>query len=98
VHRNVRDAALRMAINAPIQGTAADILKVAMKRLWRELEAQGLRSRMILQVHDELVFEAPAAEIDPLAALVREEMEGALDLQVPIVAEVGVGDNWLEAH
>ena len=58
----------------------------------------GFAAKMILQVHDELVFEAPVAEVEPLKALVREEMEGALDLKVPIVAEVGVGDNWLEAH
>jgi DNA polymerase-1 len=73
------------------------MIKVAMIRIARRLR-DGFAGRMILQVHDELVFEAPEAEIDPLAALVREEMEGALDLKVPIVAEVGVGDNWLEAH
>jgi DNA polymerase-1 len=96
VHRNVRDAALRMAINAPIQGTAADILKVAMKRLWRELEAQGLRSRMILQVHDELVLEVPEEELDTVAPLVARTMEGAYELDASLKVDAKVGRNWLE--
>ncbi|MHC4136313.1 MAG: DNA polymerase, partial [Planctomycetota bacterium] len=93
----VRANAENMAKNTPVQGTAADLIKVAMIRIARRLR-DGFGAEMILQVHDELVFEAPLAEVEPLSALVREEMEGALELKVPIVAEVGVGDNWLEAH
>jgi DNA polymerase-1 len=96
VHYNVREAAYRMAINAPIQGTAADILKVAMNRLWRELRARGLRSRMILQVHDELVLEAPEAELDEVAPLVVDTMEGAYQLDAPLKVDAKVGKNWLD--
>jgi DNA polymerase-1 len=96
VHYNVREAAYRMAINAPIQGTAADILKVAMNRLWRALKAQGLRSRMILQVHDELVLEVPEAELDQVAPLVIETMEGAYELDAPLKVDAKVGHDWLE--
>jgi DNA polymerase-1 len=96
VHRNVRDAAFRMAINAPIQGTAADILKVAMNRLWRELQSQGLRSRMILQVHDELVLEVPEDELDRVARLVTRTMEGAYELDAALKADTKEGHNWLE--
>jgi DNA polymerase-1 len=96
VHRNVRQSAYRMAINAPIQGTAADILKVAMNRLWRELRARGLRSRMILQVHDELVLEVPENELDEIVPLVTETMEGAYKLRAPLKADAKAGHNWLE--
>jgi DNA polymerase-1 len=96
VHRNVRDAAYRMAINAPIQGTAADILKVAMNRLWRKLHAQSLHSRMILQVHDELVLEVPEAELKTVARMVKSTMEGAYELDAALVADTKVGKNWLE--
>jgi DNA polymerase-1 len=96
VHRNVRQAAYRMAINAPIQGTAADILKVAMNRLWRELRARQLRSRMLLQVHDELVLEVPEGELDTVAPLVIETMEGAYELDAPLKVDAKVGHNWLE--
>jgi DNA polymerase-1 len=98
VHRNVRDAAFRMAINAPIQGTAADILKAAMNRLWRELQAQGLRSRMILQVHDELVLEVPEKEIDLVAPLVKRTMEGAYKLDAALKVDMKEGRNWLEMN
>jgi len=94
----VRANAENMAKNTPVQGTAADLIKVAMVRIHGRLRAERWEARMILQVHDELVFEAPAAEVERLTKLVREEMEGALALDVPIVADVGVGDNWLEAH
>jgi DNA polymerase-1 len=94
----VRANAENMAKNTPVQGTAADLIKVAMVRIHRRLEGEGFRARMILTVHDELVFEAPEGEIDRLAPLVRGEMEGALDLDVPIVAELGTGRDWLEAH
>ena len=96
VHQNVREAAYRMAINAPVQGTAADILKVAMNRLWRELKARGLHSRMILQVHDELVLEVPEKELKQVAPLVVETMEGAYTLDAPLKADTKVGHNWLE--
>ncbi|MCK6459378.1 MAG: DNA polymerase I [Planctomycetes bacterium] len=94
----VRANAENMAKNTPVQGTAADLIKVAMVRIRRRLIDERFRARMILQVHDELVFEAPEGEIDRLAPLVRGEMEGALDLDVPIVAEMGTGRDWLEAH
>ncbi|MGD9147972.1 MAG: DNA polymerase I [Anaerolineae bacterium] len=96
VHRNVREQAYRMAINAPIQGTAADILKVAMSRLWQALQAGGLQSRMILQVHDELVLEVPEDELDQVARQVVETMEGAYDLDAPLKVDAKVGRNWLE--
>jgi DNA polymerase-1 len=95
-HHNVRQAAYRMAINAPIQGTSADILKVAMNRLWRELRARGLGSRMILQVHDELVLEVPQVELDEVAPLVIDIMEGAYRLDAPLKVDAKVGKNWLE--
>ena len=94
----VRQFAERMAINAPIQGTAADLIKVAMVRISRRLAEEGLAAAMIMQVHDELVFEAPVSEREPLKALVREEMEGVLKLSVPLRVEIAVGRNWDEAH
>jgi DNA polymerase-1 len=96
VHYNVREAAYRMAINAPIQGTAADILKVAMNRLWRELRVRRLRGCMILQVHDELVLEVPEGELDEVAPLVTETMEGAYQLDAPLKVDARVGKNWLD--
>jgi DNA polymerase-1 len=96
VHYNVRESAYRMAINAPIQGTAADILKVAMNGLWRDLQARRLQSRMILQVHDELVLEVPEPELDEVAPLVIETMEGAYALDAPLKVDAKVGRNWLD--
>jgi DNA polymerase-1 len=93
-NRNERLAAEREAVNAPVQGTASDIIKAAMLKVDAAMRAAGLRSRMLLQVHDELVFEVPPAEIEPMAALVRREMQDAYHLDVPLVAEVKVGDNW----
>jgi DNA polymerase-1 len=92
---NVRAFGERIAANAPIQGSAADLIKIAMLRIHAELASGPLAARMLLQVHDELVFEVPAAEVDALSGLVRREMEGAADLSVPLVVDVGVGDNWL---
>ncbi|MFW5701483.1 MAG: DNA polymerase I, partial [Bacteroidota bacterium] len=98
-NRNLRTAAERAAINMPIQGTAADMLKIAMIRIDREIEHRGLRSLMTLQVHDELVFEAPRSEVDELKDLVVELMEGALELgKVPVSVDTGTGKNWFEAH
>ena len=96
---NVRGAAERNAINAPIQGTAADIIKLAMIRVQDRLEKEHLRARMILQVHDELCFTSPSDEVETLVTLIRSEMEGVMpQLQVPLIVDVGVGKNWLEAH
>ncbi|HEX6513148.1 MAG TPA: DNA polymerase, partial [Chloroflexota bacterium] len=92
----LRSAAERMAINLPIQVTAADIIKLAMIRLLQEMRQRGVHSRMILQVHDELVFEVPPEEIELTTRLVREVMEGALQLAVPLTVEVKVGRNWGE--
>ncbi len=88
----------RIAINAPMQGTAADIIKIAMVNIHRRIREEGLRSRMVLTVHDELVFDLHRAEKDVLQALVKELMEGALPLEVPLVVDMGLGKNWLEAH
>ena len=95
----VRGVAERNAINAPIQGTAADIIKIAMINIAKEMKAKGMKSKMILQVHDELVFDALCSEVDELRELVRSSMERATNkLTVPLLAEVGVGDNWIDAH
>jgi DNA polymerase-1 len=91
---NLRGFGERMATNAPIQGTAADLVKIAMVRMARELHAHGLESRMLLQVHDELLFEAPAAEVGRLQALATEVMESAVALDVPLKVDVKVGDDW----
>jgi DNA polymerase-1 len=90
----LRGAGERMAINMPIQGTAADIQKIAMIRVADRLASSGSRARLLLSVHDELLFEAPRDEVETLAALVREVMEGALPLSVPLIVDVKVGDDW----
>ncbi|HHL71452.1 MAG TPA: DNA polymerase I [Bacteroidetes bacterium] len=97
-NRQVREFAERTAINTPIQGSAADLIKLAMINLSRRMKKEGLRSLMIMQVHDELVFEVPEDELETMRAIVRQEMEEAISLNVPIVVDVGVGKNWLEAH
>jgi DNA polymerase-1 len=94
----VRGYAERNAINAPIQGSAADIIKVAMDRIYRKMKEEKLRSRMIMQVHDELNFNVLADELDKVRKIVVDEMEKAVTLKVPLIAECGVGENWLEAH
>ena len=94
----VRSAAERNAINAPIQGTAADMIKLAMIGIHRELDRRNLKSRMVLQVHDELVFDLYGPEETEMRALVEDQMKRAIPLDVPIVVEIGVGENWLEAH
>jgi DNA polymerase-1 len=96
--RQVREFAERTAVNTPVQGTAADMIKLAMVRVARKLHAQKLEAAMILQVHDELVFEAPEKEVQALEQLVTREMRDALPLSVPIVVEFGYGKNWLESH
>jgi len=95
---SVRAMAERTAINTPIQGTAADMIKAAMIRVFRRLRDQGLRSRMLLQVHDELVFEVPEAERERIRPLVREAMEGVMPLNVPLKVDMQDGANWSEAH
>ncbi|MFP6872725.1 MAG: DNA polymerase I [Verrucomicrobiales bacterium] len=94
----IRGAAERTAINTPIQGTAADMIKLAMTGVDTSLRERGLQSRMILQVHDELVFDMQRDEADELLKLVCREMQEALPLKVPIVVDIGTGENWLEAH
>ncbi len=94
---NIRAFGERTAQNSPIQGSAADLIKVAMIRVHAEIRAKGLRSRMLLQVHDELVFETPPSELDSLKELVTVAMTTAVPLKVPVVVDLGVGDNWLEA-
>jgi len=94
----VRGFAERNAINAPIQGSAADIIKVAMVRIYRRMKAEGLKSKMILQVHDELNFSVVPEEKERMERLVLEEMQGAFALKVPLIADAGWGENWLEAH
>ncbi len=94
----VRGYAERNAINYPIQGSAADLIKVAMVHVHRRLEKEGLRAKMVLQVHDELVFDVPAAELKAVEDLVRQVMEGAIPLSVPLVVDIGTGRNWREAH
>jgi DNA polymerase-1 len=93
----IRAAAERETVNMPIQGTAADILKRAMIDLHHELPRQGLRTRMILTVHDELLFEAPREEAETAAQVVRDRMEHAVELSVPLTVDVGIGENWREA-
>ena len=93
---NIRAFGERVATNAPIQGSAADLIKIAMIRIHHALESAGMSSRMLLQVHDELVFEAPAEEVESLSQLVRSQMESAAMLDVPLLVELGVGDNWLD--
>jgi DNA polymerase-1 len=91
---NLRGFAERTAVNTPLQGTAADLIKLAMIRIDRLILERGLKSRMTLQVHDELVFEIPESEIEVMRRLVREQMENVHPLAVPLVVEVGVGKNW----
>jgi DNA polymerase-1 len=99
-NQTVRGYAERNAINMPIQGTAADMIKLAMVQVYRLIREAGLQTKMILQVHDELVFDVPENEVDQATALIKEGMQKAMELPngVPVVAEAGVGENWLEAH
>jgi DNA polymerase-1 len=92
-----RSFAERTAVNTPLQGTAADLIKVAMIRIARRLSAERLQARMLLQVHDELVFESPGNELEELKKLVKTEMEGVYELEVPLLVEVGNGPNWRDA-
>ena len=95
---NVRSSGERMARNTPIQGTAADVIKLAMVRVWKRLQDEKMESRLILTVHDELIVEAPEAEAEKAAQILREEMEGCVQYAVPLSTDVHAGKNWLEAH
>lgn len=97
-HQGRRQAAERAAVNAPIQGSAADLIKLATVRVDRRLRDEGLRAGLVLQVHDELVCEAPPEEVDTVRALLREEMENAMSLSVPLRVDLGVGPSWFEIH
>ena len=94
----IRGAAERNAVNAPIQGSAADIIKLAMIAIQKRLSNEKWQSKMLLQVHDELVFDVPISELDEIKKIVKSEMENAFTLDVPLVVDIGVGNNWLEAH
>ena len=94
----VRSFSERNAINAPLQGSAADIIKVAMINVYRRMTAEGLQSRMVLQVHDELVFDVAPSEAEKVSAIVVQEMQNVIKLQIPLIAECGKGENWLQAH
>jgi len=97
-NRQLREFSERTAINTPIQGSAADLIKMAMINIHKAITDRNLKSKMILQVHDELVFEVPQEEIDYMKSMVKSKMENAIILDVPIKVEIGVGKNWLEAH
>jgi DNA polymerase-1 len=94
----IRSMAENIAVNTPIQGTAADLIKKAMIDLHRALQERKMKSAMIIQVHDELLFDVPNEELEEMRHLVKEKMEGALDLRIPVLVEMGFGRNWLEAH
>ncbi len=94
----VRGAAERNAVNAPIQGSAADIIKLAMIAIQSKLESENWKAKMLLQVHDELVFDVPKEEVEALQKMIKNEMENAFSLDVPLVVDMGIGTNWLEAH
>ncbi len=96
-NHNLKAFGERVAMNTPIQGTAADIIKIAMVRVHRRLAAEGMKSRLVLQIHDELIVESPVEENEKAAAILREEMEGAVQLSVPMSVEAKVGKTWFEA-
>jgi DNA polymerase-1 len=93
-NRNLREAAERMAINMPVQGTSADIIKVAMVRLAKDMKGLGLKSKLLLQVHDELIFEVPEDELEPMEKLAPEVMSTALEMSLPVKVDVKTGENW----
>jgi DNA polymerase-1 len=94
---NIRRAAEREAINMPIQGTASDIVKIAMLHVEEELKRRTSKALLLMQVHDELLLEVPETEVDEIIRMLKHEMESAVSLDVPLVADVGVGDNWMDA-
>lgn len=94
----IRAMAERNAINAPLQGSAADIIKVAMIKIDKELSVRKFKSKMLLQVHDELVFDVHKSEKSEVTKIIRKSMENAVSLAVPLTVDIGAGNNWLEAH
>ncbi len=94
----VRSAAERNAVNAPIQGSAADIIKIAMINIHKKLQSENWQSKMLLQVHDELVFDVHNSELEKIKPMIKHEMENAFKLVVPLEVEMGTGRDWLEAH
>lgn len=94
----IRSADERNAVNAPIQGSAADIIKIAMKNIFNILNEKQFKSKMILQVHDELVFDVHLSELDKIKKVVKNSMENAVTLDIPLKVDIGTGKNWLEAH
>ena len=94
----IRSAAERNAVNAPIQGTAADIIKIAMINIFNKFSEAKLKSKMLLQVHDELVFDVFNDEIELVKSIIKQEMENAFTLKVPLTIDMDQGNNWLEAH
>ena len=94
----VRGGAERNAVNAPIQGSAADIIKIAMINIHKKLTSENWKSKMLLQVHDELVFDVHNSELEKIQPMIKHKMEQAFKLDVPLVVELGRGENWLEAH
>jgi len=97
-NRVIRAEAERMAVNTPIQGTAADLIKKAMIGIHQRLAGERFRAKMLIQVHDELVFEVPDGELDDVTAMIRQEMEQVYPLRVPLKVDVKAGENWDEAH
>ncbi len=97
-NKNIQQQGERLAVNSPIQGTAADIIKIAMINVHKNLRNQMLNTRMILQVHDELLFEVPEPELKTVLEIVRYNMEKVVMLSVPIKVDIGYGKNWAEAH
>jgi len=97
-NRNIQQQGQRLAVNSPIQGTAADIIKIAMIRIRKSLHNQKINAKMILQVHDELLFEVPEAELKAVVEIARGNMEEAVSLSVPVKVDIGYGKNWSEAH
>jgi DNA polymerase-1 len=97
-NRNIRQLGERLATNSPVQGSAADVIKISMINISNRLKREKLESKMLLQVHDELLFEVPEKEKEVLSRLVREEMEHAVKLEVPLKVDMGMGSNWAEAH
>ena len=95
---NQRSFGERVAMNMPIQGAAADIIKLAMVRADRHMRREGLKARLILQVHDELVIECPNEEAEKAAKILKDEMEGAAELSLPLTVDIKIGQNWAEAH
>jgi DNA polymerase-1 len=98
INKNTRQLGERLTINTPVQGSAADIIKITMLNIWKKLKRESLKTKMLLQVHDQLLFEVPEKEKDTITALVRDEMEKAAQLLIPLKVEIGIGKNWAEAH